>query len=352
MKINLNPDETVTILDSSGSQIIALSSYSALQQEAKRLGINPDGAGSLAGLGQAVLNAGGNPGLIVTWSGRQVSMTYKGPQNFERFDVWLDGASIDSAFLLSHTTTLPLLPAGTYQVKIAASWAGAVAVDPGVRLSFTYTSDGVGYTQTHPSQVPTRSGAALQDLGGYIRSVFAVYSLTVQTDPAIQTAYRTGAFTHIEEGMFDFVNYPDQASAQAQFNARWARVSSVCSTYGLKILALGDDLCRGNGTSNPAIANALSAWRPAVISAACATMQASGFLTGVLMVDEADFFATAASDAQLDQLMATMRANAPNLKLTWPVHSSGSVRFTSRSDWFDLYWTMMDSMPSPPIRTR
>ena len=109
MKTYINPDETVTVIDANGTQTVALSSYAALLQEANRLGVSLNN--TLSGLGHAVLTAGGNPGLIVTWSGRSVTMRYAGPQSFERFDVWVDGTSVDNAFSLTYTSTLPLLPA-------------------------------------------------------------------------------------------------------------------------------------------------------------------------------------------------------------------------------------------------
>lgn len=341
MQVNLNPAETVTILDGTGSQTTAFSSFVALLLEANRLGIDLNSGWSLAGLGQAVRQAGGNPGLIVTRSGPQITMDYVGPQSFERFDVWVDGASVAQGFGRPTTITLPALPAGTHQVVVAASWAGVVAQDPGNRVSFAYVSDGSGYVQPHPVQVASRSGSGLQSLGGnYFRSVFAIDSYAVLVNPSLQTAFRSGAFTDLEDGFFDCITQPDAASALAWFNAKWARISQICHDYNLKFLCVADDLVRGPGTVN--IQRALSDWRPSVISQIVATAQQSGYLRGILMVDEADFFANDASDAQLDQLIAILKS-APGVKLTWPVHNTSATRFTSRSDWFDLYWTTQEN---------
>lgn len=333
MQISLGPSQTVTINDVNGVQTIALDSFTSLLTEAKRVGVNLDSQPSLAAIGQAVKAAGGKPGLLVTRNGAQLTLEYVGAQNFERFVAWCDGSDLGQFFGNPATFSIPPQPAGAHQITVSANWASVPIADPGQRLQFYYISDGSGYSQVHPTPMPLRSGVAIQPLGGLsTRSIFGCGSIEILNSPALQADFAAGVFTNFEEGLLQGIAYPSLAATEAQFDALLARAIGVCQQYNVKFICIGDDAARFGQ-----LQNSLTGWGPQFIQYAASRMQASGYLLGMAVVDEADLF-TQSDSALVQQFTSLVRSSAPGIQLWWPTHATGNALFDPLSDLIDVYF--------------
>lgn len=164
-------------------------------------------------------------------------------------------------------------------------------------------------------------------------SLFSTSGRDFTDQPAMAGQLRAAGFTHAETGFFasNPANSAEFSGFKAGFDSYFPTLLYPIRDAGLRVIATGDDLCRGT----QALATALGGYGPQAVRYAVGALVGTGLCDGIEMCDEANIF-WPVPNTDLERLVAIMREVQGCPPLGWPLSLHSTTQPAAVSPWCRL----------------